>query len=488
MSGRNLCYDVSPYQRHLWRYRKMVDGNADASEREGRKKYEAFPDFSGEVFHRLYSDQEQPLDVPAAGSEIYQDMHGELEKIPELQDLRERCRGDEEYSGIGTSAIIDTLLREVDQPQDPVEDLRDDADAMGYLQRMMQNAQDPAEREAIKQSMQEVQQGIDQKQASNDQAAAMCDPSQVRRAVRSACKQANEEIDELDKMVDSFSAGQDRHSGRRARKQISKKLSPMIKDNDRIKRIIDLAGRLRRIAVEQQKAKPRRGTDEVTGIEMGDNLSKLIPVEALYTDPELEMVFASKLAEKSLLQFELNKTPPKQQGPIVVLLDSSGSMQYCDADAWAAAVALAFLEVARRAKPRRAFAIVHFGSDVLRIDEWTSTEEVSVESLFEAVSFFAADGGTNFMSTIDAGIARIRKHGEFAKADLVMVTDGCASVSDDWLRKFGYAKEDLDFKLYSILVGGQTRTDTNELFSDDVVLLDDVLRDDSAMHKFFKEV
>jgi uncharacterized protein with von Willebrand factor type A (vWA) domain len=487
-TSRNLCYDVSPYQRHLWRYRKMVDANAEASEREGRKQYEAFPDFTGEVFHRLYSDKEQPLEVPAPGSELFQKMHDEMQKIPELQDLRDRCRGDEEYSGIGTSAIVDTLLRSVDGPEEQMQDLRDDAEEMEYLQRLLQKTDDPEQQEAIRESMQEVQDGIDQKQTQANQTAAMCDESQVRRAVRTACQQANEEIDEVEKMVDSFSAGQGQHSGRKARKQISQKLAPVIKNNDRMKRIIELAGRLRRIAIQQQSAKPRKGTDEVTGIEMGDNLAKLVPVEALYTDDEVEMVFAAKLAERSLLQFELNKTPPKQQGPIVVLLDSSGSMRANDADAWAAAVSLAFLEIARRAKPKRAFAIVHFGYDVLRIDEWTSTEEVSLESLIEAVSFFAADAGTNFMAPIDAGIARIRKHGEFKEADLIMVTDGCANVSDDWLRKFGYAKEDLDFNLYSILVGNQTRKDTNELFSDDVVLLNEVLRDDSAMHKFFKEV
>jgi len=485
---RNLCYDVSDYQRCLWRYRKLVDGNAEAAERAGKKQYEAFPDFSGEIFHKLYADEAKPLEEPVPGSEPFQKMHEEMDKLPELSDLRDRCKGDEEWSGIGTGAIIDTLLNKVDKKDDEqVEDLRDDLDAMSVMQRLLENTTDESQRDAIRHTINEIHSQIDNKQGEAELTANLMDESQVRSAVREACQKAMKEIEEREHAYDSFMAGVGAHGGRQAKRNASKLIGQALTSNERVRRIAMLAGRLRRIAIEQQRQKPRRGTDEITGVELGHDISKMVPSEALYTEPELELVFARKLMERSLQQFELNKAPPKQQGPIVVLLDSSASMIHNNADAWAAAVTLSFLEIANRQK--RAFAIVHFGSDVLRVDDWSAKKAVPLEELLEAVSFFEADGGTNFETTINKGVTMIEKHGSFKNADIIMVTDGQASITDDWLKRFKMKKELLDFSLYSIVIGLEdVAWLSNVLFSDEVISLGDVLDDDKEMHRVFGRV
>ena len=205
----------------------------------------------------------------------------------------------------------------------------------------------------------------------------------------------------------------------------------------------------------------------------------------MYTDSEVEVLFAKKLAEKSLMQFELNRTPPKEQGPIVMLLDSSGSMSSGDADVWAAAVCLAFLEIAH--KQRRAFAIVHFGDSVLRVDEFKAGN-AEVERIIEAVSFFAADGGTNFVKPLDKAVEIINKNSTFTDADIVMITDGQSGVGEKWLSGWWKSKLELGFDCYSILVGNHISMRINELFSDEVVHLNEVLKSDEDMHKFFGRV
>ncbi len=484
MTFENLCYDVTPYQRNLWRYRKMVEPGLRDSERSGEERYEAFPSFAGEIFHRLYADEPKQLDEPAIGADVFSNKHDEIGKLPEFEDLRGQCLGNEEWAGVGTGAIIDTLLDQVDAPADQVEDPCSDINAEGMVKELLARA-NPEDKEAIEEAVAEIRGRIKEKTDAAKLAAAMTDPSQVRRAVRDGCKKAKEEIEERKRFISAF-AGANQHDGRGARKDAGRKLAGMVKDNDRMKRIAELAGRLRRIALDQQSRKPRRGTEEVAGIELGADLSRIVPTEILYTEEGIEGVFARKLFEHSLVQLEMSKTPRKEQGPIVVLLDSSGSMRGNNADAWAAAVALAFLEIAR--KQKRAFAIVHFGSKVLWINQWAARVQMSIESIVEAVNFFAADGGTDFQGPLLEGIKIIKTQGGFEKADIVMVTDGYAAVSNDWLTRYKQKKEQLDFRCFSILVGGSTNVATSELFSDEVVLLDDALASDEAMHKFFKEV
>ncbi len=367
--GKPLVFNATDYQRHLWRYHKLTDEAAEASEREGRKRYEAFQDFAGEVYHRMYADSPERLVDPAPGSEVFVRMHNLMDDIPEMDDFREKCKGNERWAGIGTAAVIDTLLEHVEPPVEKVEDLRGDDDVKQYMERLVKEEADDENREKLKELLDEQMDpknpdGFAARKERAKEAANIIDDTDVRNAFRAAIGKASGKIEEEENILDSFSVGMDKHSGRKARINIHRKLAKIIAGNDRLKRIAQLAGRLRRIAMEQQRQKPQNGTDEVTGIEFGDDLRKMVPSEALWADEETDAVFAKKLHEHSLAQFELSKTPKKEQGPIVMLVDSSGSMSCGDADVWAAAVCLAFSEIAHQQK--RAFAIIHFGRNTIR--------------------------------------------------------------------------------------------------------------------------
>jgi uncharacterized protein with von Willebrand factor type A (vWA) domain len=159
-----------------------------------------------------------------------------------------------------------------------------------------------------------------------------------------------------------------------------------------------------------------------------------------------------------------------------------------NADAWAAAVALAFLEISK--KQGRAFALVHFGSAVLRVDDWPAKSQITLESLLDSVSFFASDGGTDFEEPIDKGIELIEKHGSYKEADIIMITDGQSSISEAWLKRFKGKREQLGFAVYSVVIGCGAVTDRmeNTKFSDETVSLDEVLRNDKDIHKLFGKV
>jgi uncharacterized protein with von Willebrand factor type A (vWA) domain len=253
-----------------------------------------------------------------------------------------------------------------------------------------------------------------------------------------------------------------------------------------MQRIAKMAGRLKAIAREQQARKPTHGADEYTGVELGNTLERLLPAEwAAADDQELEDWFHQKYLDAALQQIELAAKPKKESGPIVILLDSSGSMTAGEADVWAAAVALAFLDIA--AHQKRACAILHFGSSVLRTD-YFSPGTVDLKRLVEGVTFFASAGGTSFNAALAGGMDVIQGHKQMNDADIIMVTDGYSGVSPDLLDRINKARKDDGLHVYSILIGMEPARSVNARFSDDVVELGEVLRNDEAMHHLFGSV
>ena len=491
----DLTKRVSPWQRSLWDLHKLEQPEARTVERQGEERYEAFNDFTPETFADLYSGgtvEELPADERAPGSDWAVKLHEQMQKVPEWGTLRDRCAGDDWWSGIGSTSLIDSLLRQVAPPQNKVSDPRPDAEVEQYLRRLAEKRQEEGDAEGARDLAQEAdERGICAGDKASEAAreAELMDDTEIRNAIREAAEAANDEIDRHEAALDAFGMGYGHgaHSGRGAGGMTPRALSSVVRQNDRLSRIVQYAGRLRRIATEQQRSKPRKGTDEITGIVQGDDLGRLLVAEALDAmDPVRECLFAQKLHEQALLQYELNRTPPKEAGPIVMCLDSSGSMATEDRDAWAAAVALAFLGVAQ--EQGRAFALVHFGSDVLRVDEFPAKRKVRVDKLLDAVSWFAADGGTDFEKPLSEAVRQIDSNGQLEDADVIMVTDGACRISDEWLDGYRNDRRRLGFKTYSVLVGTSCRASTNERFSDETVELAEAVREEEKMHHLFGKV
>ena len=487
---KDILYKPTAHQRHQWKFHKMQTPNAREAEKAGRDRYQSFDSYSGEIFHRMYSDNPQKIESPSEGTDVFQKLDHCIDEIPELADLKRRCEGDEHFSGIATAAIIDQIMKATPAPDSQVLDPASDKDAMEYLEQMLQESTDSEQSEAVKDTLEQMKSAFDDKVRADSAAADNMEASDIRNAMRKAAEVASEEIKAEQALVTSLSAGDQMSAGKTAQKQIAGKLRNIVKANPRMKEIAKLAGRLKRIAADKQRKKPHKGTGQIDGVELGNSIKHLLPSEMVYMDDSCEAIFGQKHAQNALLNWELKERNEKEKGAIVILLDSSYSMKQCGADVWAAAVAMAFLDIAKQQK--RAFAIVHFGSKVLRVDSWNAKNDWSVESIIEAISFFAADGGTNFMDTIDKGLDVIHNDEHFKNADLVMVTDGCASISPTWLKAYKTSKDYLELNTYSILVGGAARLqkakDICNLFSDESVSLSDALKSDEAMHNLFQKV
>lgn len=486
----SLIYDASAFDRHLWNDHTLANESAAQAEASGRRRYEAFPDFAAEMFHYFHADEPRRLTEPGPGADVFEKLDRAMQDVPEVADLRAQTVGNDSWAGIVTTSMIDQLLHKVPAPSsEPLEDLRGDEEAMEYLERLLEEAQergDDEASEAIEETLNEMLEQTEAKREAAEAAAEELDMTTARQALRKAAKAAEKAISEAQALIEAYGVGLDPHSGRQAHMAAGAKLAKIVGSNERLRKIAELAGRLRRIASEEQRKKPRFGAGERIGRRFDNDLARLCFRELVNGAPGLRHVFAAKYASRSLACVEKADKQKDHKGPIVMVLDSSGSMSAGDADVWAAAVCLAYMDVAKQ--QNRAFAIIHFGDNVLRTDVFENTKAMTPEAITSAVNFFAACGGTAFEPCLNHAVEIIRQQGSFKQADIVMVTDGQAAVSDTWRDRWGQAKLELDFSCYSILVGSYTQRECNERFSDDVVVLADALRDEKTMHSFFGKV
>lgn len=252
-------------------------------------------------------------------------------------------------------------------------------------------------------------------------------PPQLRRSMNQACEKSSQAIDEQRESLQGLAGvgfGNRRSKGSHGQGQQARRLSQRLKKDDRLSRIALLAGRFRRIAAAKQKARVRHGADEVTDIELGSNLSRLVPSElAQVAHPLMRRAFMARLLEGRAMQYRLSGTDSLGRGPLVVCLDKSGSMDG-QKDIWATAVSLALLEVATR--QRRAFALLAFDGAV--------KHEARVEvggQLPEDALFVNCSGGTNITGVLARALSIINdSNGALKKADVVLITDGESEQQD----------------------------------------------------------
>jgi uncharacterized protein with von Willebrand factor type A (vWA) domain len=195
-------------------------------------------------------------------------------------------------------------------------------------------------------------------------------------------------------------------------------LASRLAQDERLKRIALLAGRFQRILGAKRRERVRHGSDEVSDVEQGADLARLLPAElARVAHPRQRLAFLRDYVEKRCLQYHLAGQEPLGKGPLVACLDKSASMKN-DRDVWATAVALALLDVAQR--ERRPFALVCFDAGIRHLSIVSPGETLPSDGLF-----VECDGGTNIAYALTKSLDIIAERpGRLRKADIVLITDG----------------------------------------------------------------
>ena len=186
-------------------------------------------------------------------------------------------------------------------------------------------------------------------------------------------------------------------------------------------------GRMKEMLSELRRNDYAHGRGEKYSITRGRDLKNLLSGElALLASPATTPLFLRKYNAKGLLQYAKRERVHKGHGDIIVCLDESASTEGENA-AWGKALALAVQDIC--AHEGRKFALIHFaGEDALRTDRFLPGQYTANDLLSAAEHFF--DGGTDFESPIREALRLINEEA-FENADILFITDGQCSISDE---------------------------------------------------------
>jgi uncharacterized protein with von Willebrand factor type A (vWA) domain len=234
------------------------------------------------------------------------------------------------------------------------------------------------------------------------------------------------------------------------------KYAKIVEKNDELKDILKLIGRIElEYGIKKQSISPM-GRSEVHSITLSNDISRLLPTEAVkFHHPLLRKKLYADFTEGKLLTYNLrgkNWTdgPPKkkEQGPVVALVDTSGSMQGTP-EIVAKSVVLALAK--KMLKQERDVKVILFSGPKSTVEiELTSKKKMAKEFLKFLEGSFG--GGTDFNTALKSGLESL-KQPAFKGADLLFITDGDSEISDiSAINTWKKIKEEQKARVFTLII------------------------------------
>lgn len=239
----------------------------------------------------------------------------------------------------------------------------------------------------------------------------------------------------------------------------------------RLKKLIELAGRMRRTALKKRYTETKDFREEVVGVKYGDELDRLVPAEmALLATPETRNVFMQRFADKQLALYDTSGQDREGAGPIIVLIDSTGSMSG-KKELWSKAVFMGYMAVAEQ-ENRDLYLIQFGGSGQTWRREFlygSNPKSVTRALTLEAVDYFMEANSTCLHTPLQAALD-ILGNPKWKKADVVLITDAEASPFDQgFAEEFNKAKQEKRFSAYAVLINNKRYEETLKVVMDKVI-------------------
>jgi len=473
---------VSRYNAHLYDVRSGIGelGRASGSLRiafssqstsvrnsdaERRRKRDLADALSREVFASLY-DEAPELERAAADTDLIQKCHSMIGEMQEFKTLREQVHGDPDLSALATAKLVSAIAGAIPEMQ-----------------------------EQEKKQQEQQQQSSSQRRRSRGPQA---DPDgALRRAMRKAAQDAAEGAAAASNGMNGIKPGlgsappmhEHEHTGRM-------ELASKIMGDDRLQKIMRIAGRLQRQSAAKKMVKGQEGSTCLVGVELGDDLMRALPSElaAMRPGSKLRLLTLARFAERRLQQYKMSGEAPLGRGPITVLLDESGSM-HGECSEWAAAIALACIGIAGREK--RSCTVIGFNSRVryvVQLDKdgrsWSVYEGAvkkplgggTAADIAMHIATSTPSGGTRFDAPLRRAI-NMEDGVMNERADLILVTDGRAEASLDIQQKIAEARENDGLRVFGMTVGGGSLSRAVRQLCDKTIDLDQAIRNNDKHAK-----
>jgi uncharacterized protein with von Willebrand factor type A (vWA) domain len=250
------------------------------------------------------------------------------------------------------------------------------------------------------------------------------------------------------------------------------KYSKIVERNEDLKKILDTIGRIEMEYGSRRLSMASYSHSELYSITTSGDLQHMLPVESVkLQDETLRNLFFARWMEKKLLTYELKGVnwaggPKKKRGPMVAMVDTSGSM-HGDPEIVAKSIILAL--VRRMLKESRDVKVYLFSSEGQTHEiEITDNKKMATEFLdFLSYTF---EGGTDFDTALREGVESLKKK-RYVNADILFITDGLSVVNDKYvISSLEQMKRENGTRLFTIIVGNDNAGGIDR-FSDHVFIL-----------------
>ncbi len=328
------------------------------------------------------------------------------------------------------------------------------------------NGEDSSEAEAAMAAAAEQAQGLE----AAMQAAAAAGALGAAMSMRAGAARAADELREDAALAAGFGleAGTLQRMDFAERRNLMQRLR-----KNRIAKFADLLGAFRSFAEAAWRRNVAGVPSETAGVTLGDDLTRLVTSELEnLAIPVLSTDFYRRYASRELLVWEVKGRERQGRGPIVALVDESGSMQCADVggvtrEAWSKALVLALAETAHR--QNRPMFYIGFSSPG---QIWVAHLRPGDLGITIEVTEHFWGGGTHYEGALDAALQFCEQyHADTGKGrpDIVFVSDDAYTYIDAaYLAKWNEARERLSMVCQGVLIGVSGQSGAMEQLCDSV--------------------
>lgn len=236
--------------------------------------------------------------------------------------------------------------------------------------------------------------------------------------------------------------------------QVLAKYFQQVRNDDFLRRLMAMAGRMRRLCQTLQRTKVQHGRDDMVGVELGGDIARLLPSELAQLESgveELELLALDRIARGQALCRQYHGLETLGRGPIVVVLDESGSMGG-DPIIAAKGMALALTWLAKQ--QNRWIALVGFSGSGSYHRIAFRPGRVDHGELVQWLTHFFGGGTVLPLDQLIDDWAHLRAKGlPKGKTDVIFVTDAQCNVSSETQARYHRWAHDEQVRTYGIVLG-----------------------------------
>lgn len=490
------------------KYREMLDisKRLQALEVDGKQELVTFPDLLGDTWSAFFKTDPKMSQSPEQEVLHHQPIMSNLLANADFQGLRQHTKLDEFMSALCTANMGEEIKKMVNnieggQKRKLKRDIRNAQDNFDEAKRMREeaeikkdcakNSQDTKQKKELLEQAKKLlasarrkeNMGHKQAESAQKELTAYLKSDNGMKSLSGAIQAAGNEAKATAKQVDALLSGlgAGNQPGQPSSVPVTEKLklAEVLAQNPKLQEIGNLTGRM--LEITGKKKVKTMLTTQRNSVEYGAALERMVPVELMYLKHRRQD-FLRRYAEGNIMQYAKEGKESLGKGPIVVCLDTSGSMKSRDHEA--KAVALALLSLA--SKQKRPYAMINF-SAASDQKSWvfSKAKDINTIDIIDMAGYFW-NNGTAFRPPLNKAFQIIEKENRFKTADIVFITDGKASdvnsidyatFREDMSRR----KKKLGVQIIAVAVTGSDLTQLKQ-FADRIIetsaLRDDRIVDD----------